>query len=143
MTGNRSGRSPTGGKVTGYSLVLNYLPMLYVVAGVAAVWTRDGVTARWLLAVSWIYLLPPIVSRVTIFVFGYPTGRGVRQDARAYKVWWFLAQWQVVFNRLPASSPDCMLPGSTSGERASVCSRTGAPARGYSIGTWRASNAEP
>ena len=101
MTGSRGFGNPTGGKVTAYTLLLNYLPVTYLATGVATTWAVDGTIARWVMAVSWIYVVPPIVCRVTVLVFGYPHARGVRQDAREYKVWWFLTQWQVVFNRLP------------------------------------------
>jgi hypothetical protein len=58
-----------------------------------------GAIVAWSLA--WLYLLPPVVCRLTLVIFGTPRGRALTQDARAYKVWWFTYQWQIVFNRLP------------------------------------------
>ena len=53
------------------------------------------------MALAWLYLVPPLVCRSTLLLFGRPQGRSLTQETRAYKVWWFTAQWQVVFNRLP------------------------------------------
>jgi hypothetical protein len=36
-----------------------------------------------------------------LLLFGRPHGRALTQHDRAYKVWWFTYQWQVLFNRLP------------------------------------------
>ena len=50
--------------ITGYTLVLNYLPLLQLVAGAAVVYSQaTPVTAAiaWILA--WLYLLPPLVCR--------------------------------------------------------------------------------
>lgn len=49
---------------------------------------------------AWIYLLPPLASRSMIIAFGRPEGR-LTQDMSAYRVWWVLTQWQILFNRLP------------------------------------------
>jgi hypothetical protein len=38
--------------------------------------------------------LGPMVS------FGRPEGQ-LTQDMSAYRVWWVLTQWQILFNRLP------------------------------------------
>lgn len=94
-------RPPERERPSGYSLVLNYLPLAYIVAGVAATWSVSGAAARWGMALAWLYLVPPLVCRVTLMLFGRPNARGVRQNAREYRVWWFLTQLQVVLNRLP------------------------------------------
>jgi hypothetical protein len=89
-------------RITGYTLALNYLPLAQLLAGagvVASQATSPAAVIIWSLA--WIYLVPPIVCRVTLLVFGTPHGRALTQKTRAYKVWWFTYQWQVVFNRLP------------------------------------------
>jgi hypothetical protein len=70
--------------------------------GVAVVtWRARSLPSALLWSGAWLYLVPPVVCRVTLLLFGQPQGRGLTQDTRAYKVWWFTHQWQVVFNRLP------------------------------------------
>ena len=88
--------------ITSYTLVLNYLPLAQLLAGVAFVaWQATSLTAVILWSLAWLYLLPPIVCHVALLVFGRPSGRALTQETRAYKVWWFTYQWQIVFNRLP------------------------------------------
>src|SRR5262245_3637773 len=88
--------------LTAYTLALNYLPLAQRLTGAAFVATQAtsvGAAIAWSLA--WLYLLPPLVCRLTLLIFGVPHGRALSQHDRAYKVWWFTLQWQVVFNRLP------------------------------------------
>ncbi len=89
-------------RITSFTLALNYLPVAQLIVGgvLIAAWAASPVAAiLWFLA--WLYLLPPLICRLTLFVFGAPIGRALTQKARAYKVWWFTYQWQVVFDRLP------------------------------------------
>lgn len=94
--------APAPDKVSGLTLALNWLPFLYIVAGVAIAlsmgWQGKLLVA---FALAWIYLLPPLVCRATLAIAGYPQGRDLDQSASAYRLWWFLAQWQVVLNRVP------------------------------------------
>jgi hypothetical protein len=90
---------PPGAKPSAYSLALNFLPFLHLLAGAVLVWAVDGAPARVAAALAWIYLLPPLASRIAMQLFGTPQGEGLDQNARAFKVWWFLVQWQVLFNR--------------------------------------------
>jgi hypothetical protein len=85
----------------GFSLALNYVPLLHLAAGIAlAVALFSATTTRLACLAIWIYVLPPLVSRLTLAAFGRPAGRATL-DTRDYRVWWFLTQWQMVFNRLP------------------------------------------
>jgi hypothetical protein len=85
----------------GLSLALNYLPLLQLAGGVALAFGAFSSTgARVACLALWIYVLPPMVARLTLAVFGRPFGRATL-DSRAYRIWWFLTQWQMVFNRLP------------------------------------------
>ena len=100
MTAAEPGIAPP--HITGYTLVLNYLPLAQLLAGAAFVVSQaTSLTAVILWSLAWLYLLPPIVCHAALLVFGRPSGRGLTQDTRAYKVWWFTYQWQIVFNRLP------------------------------------------
>jgi hypothetical protein len=90
---------PAGAKPSAYSLALNFLPFLHLLAGAVVLLLVDGAMARIGAALAWIYVLPPLAGRVAMAMFGAPAGEGLSQEARAYKVWWFLAQCQVLFNR--------------------------------------------
>jgi hypothetical protein len=105
MTGSERGPAVTGRRragVTAYSLALNYLPLAQLVLGAAFVaWRAQSLRSVLLWSAAWLYLVPPVVCRFALLLFGRPEGRELTQDRRAYKVWWFTHQWQVVFNRLP------------------------------------------
>jgi len=88
-----------GARPSAYSLTLNFLPAIHVAGGAALVWLAEGAAVRCALALAWLYLLPPLVARLAIAVFGAPQGESLTQETRAYRVWWFLTQLQVVFNR--------------------------------------------
>ena len=90
---------PAGAKPSGFSLALNFLPLLHLLAGAAVCGFADGALARVGAALAWIYVLPPLAGRVAMALFGAAQGEGLGQDARAFKVWWFLTQLQVLFNR--------------------------------------------
>jgi hypothetical protein len=85
----------------GLSLALNYLPVLQLAGGFTLAFGACSTPfARLVCLAAWIYLLPPVVARLTLMVFGRPAGRATL-DSRDYRVWWFLTQWQMVFNRMP------------------------------------------
>ncbi|HUR20322.1 MAG TPA: hypothetical protein VMZ90_05895 [Vicinamibacterales bacterium] len=89
-------------RITTFTLALNYLPLVQLLTGAAVVLAvGSSARSRFFIAAAWLYLVPPLMCRLTILVFGRPQGRGLTQETRAYKVWWFTHQWQVVFNRLP------------------------------------------
>ena len=97
-----TGTERTAERPTLFTLALNYLPLGQLAAGVVLiVWLAPSIVCAIVAALAWLYLLPPIVCRLTLLTFGRPHGRGLSQQDRAYKVWWFIYQWQIVFNRLP------------------------------------------
>jgi hypothetical protein len=79
---------------SGYSLAMNFVPLLFLVCGAALAW-RVGAGA----AMAWVYVLPPVAGRLLIALFGRPQGEALGQDSRPYKVWWLIAQLQMPFNR--------------------------------------------
>ncbi|HEV8254239.1 MAG TPA: acyl transferase [Vicinamibacteria bacterium] len=83
-------------------LVLGYLPLLHVllVAACAALLPVTG-AMRALLALASLYLMPPLAARLGARLVPLPRGR-VDLDDPGFLAWWLSAQWQVVFNRLPA-----------------------------------------
>jgi hypothetical protein len=82
-------------------LLLNALPFLYVLGGVMAVVAVDTLTTRLMIALTWIYLWPPVIARGAVRLLGSQVGDALGQETRAYKIWWFVTQLQVPFNRLP------------------------------------------
>src|ERR1044071_7981942 len=93
---------PALARPTAYSLALNFLPFGHVLAGIGLVVLVDGWMAQCLFGLAWLYLLPPLAGRAAIALFGMPEGEALTQQSRAYRVWWFLTQLQVIFNRFPA-----------------------------------------
>lgn len=88
-------------KPSAFSLGLNVLPSLHLASGLGlAVALFESTAPRFAVFSAWIYLLPPIASRLTMLAFGRPQGE-LTQDMPAYRVWWVLTQWQILFNRLP------------------------------------------
>jgi hypothetical protein len=97
-----TGTERTAERPTLFTLALNYLPLGQLATGAALiVGFAPSIVCAIIAALLWLYLLPPIVCRLTLLVFGRPHGRGLSQQDRPYKVWWFIYQWQIVFNRLP------------------------------------------
>lgn len=90
-----------GARPSTYTLALNLLPLLHLAGGVVAVLATEGGLARTLLALGWIYLLPPAVARLARAIGGGSEGIDLTQECRAYKVWWLETQLQLLFNRLP------------------------------------------
>lgn len=88
-------------KPSSFSLWLNWLPIFHIATGLLlTLWMCHTTSSRLGILVAWIYLLPPLASRLMITIFGNPEGR-LTQDVSAYRVWWVLTQLQILFNRLP------------------------------------------
>ncbi|NMD07276.1 MAG: hypothetical protein GYA66_04780 [Phyllobacteriaceae bacterium] len=88
-------------KPGGYSLLLNFLPLANLAAGLFTVtWLASSWTDGVLLAAAWLFVLPALLGRLIMMIFGRPAGR-LHQGERAYRVWWALTQLQMPFNRIP------------------------------------------
>jgi hypothetical protein len=89
-------------------VVLGFIPVLHLIATVlpsALVATgRIGPAAAWWTPAI-LFLLPPLVVRASIWWSPWPAegGAGGRLEpgSRGFLHWWFTAQWQVIFARLP------------------------------------------
>lgn len=88
-------------KPSGFSLAMNFVPVAHLASGIAlASFGADSSGGGMVLLAGWIYLLPPLLARALIAVFGRPDGR-LTQEMTAYRVWWVLTQLQTIFNRMP------------------------------------------
>jgi len=89
-----------GRHITLFSLLLNYIPFLYLLSGGYIAWAWIDPSWSWAFVILWIYFVPPIVCRLTLLFFARPEGRRIGQQSATYKTWWFLTQIQMLFNRL-------------------------------------------
>ncbi|MGD9671404.1 MAG: hypothetical protein AB7U75_20545 [Hyphomicrobiaceae bacterium] len=88
-------------KPSGFSLIMNVVPMVHLGTGAALASTvAAGLAGSIAVMVAWVYLVPPLVARILVAAFGEPRGE-LRQDMASYRVWWALTQLQMPFNRLP------------------------------------------
>ena len=85
-------------------VLLGFIPMLHLVLTVLpivlAVTGRVSPHLAWLAPV-FLFLVPPLVVRGATMWTPLATGL-VQPGSAAFLHWWFTAQWQVVFARLPA-----------------------------------------
>ena len=84
-------------------VVLGYIPLLHVVGTLLlVVLPLCGYGQPWLIWLSpvCLYLAPPLIVRTYLWVRLLKDGRyGLASPEFLH--WWFAAQWQVLFNRLP------------------------------------------
>ena len=84
-------------------VAFGYIPFLNVVViTTIVVLASRGTLPAWStwLAIGWLLVAPPLVVRLTLVVKPLPT-TDIPLDSPAFLRWWFTAQWQVIFNRLP------------------------------------------
>ena len=95
-------------------VVLGFIPVLHLIAAVlpsALVATGRIVPAAAWLTPAILFLLPPLVVRASMWWNAWPaeapggreggaSGR-LEPGSRGFLHWWFTAQWQVIFTRLP------------------------------------------
>ena len=80
-------------------VLINYYPALYVITGAAILLLGNFTVQQGLLfLLVWIYLMPPLLCRVLILIFGRPSGT-VSSNSPTFIYWWFLTQLQMVFAR--------------------------------------------
>ena len=82
-------------------LIINYYSTFYVIVGVGILYAfTSSTTSILLFIITWIYLLPPLMCRFFIVIFGRPVGT-VNTDSQIFLNWWFLTQIQIIFSRFP------------------------------------------
>ncbi len=84
-----------------FLVTLNYFPVVYLAAGAALVWHLGlAVWGSTALALAWLYLIPPVICRLVVAVLGPPLTDGAAPTDTAFRLWWFLTQLQMPFNRI-------------------------------------------
>ena len=84
-------------------VLFGFIPFLHLGASLVllAAPVAFGTTYKmFLLGLGILYLAGPLVVRVTTLLAPVPHGR-FDINSRPFLLWWFTAQWQVLFNRLP------------------------------------------
>jgi hypothetical protein len=90
-------------RVRAMMVALGTIPVLHAAVAaipLVAVSTGAGRSGLIWLAPALLYLLPPLVVRTVLLWRPLPVGR-VPADDPGFLTWWFTAQWQVLFVRLP------------------------------------------
>lgn len=82
-------------------LLLNFLPAIHVVLIIGLLWMSFlNWPARIGAALAALYLLPPLVARLVLFILPISQGR-IAVGGKAFFSWWATFQLQVLFCRLP------------------------------------------
>jgi len=85
-------------------VILGFIPLLHLLATLTplalALIGRASLRSAWLAPVV-LFLIPPVAVRLATLWTPLATGM-VQPSSAAFLHWWFTAQWQVVFARLPA-----------------------------------------
>ena len=85
-----------------WMFLLNWLPLMHLALVGIAVWVVSQWTLFGAIVAGFVvlYLPPPLAVRVALAI--RPIAEGKHElDSGAFRVWWFTAQCQVLFNRLP------------------------------------------
>ena len=95
-------------------VVLGFIPALHLIGTLIPVTLaaagQIGPAAAWLTPAI-LFLLPPLVVRASTWWSPLASGR-LEPGSRGFLHWWFTAQWQVLFTRLPMLEETIrMIPG--------------------------------
>jgi hypothetical protein len=83
-----------------WMLLLNFFPLMHVLALAAILFAGAPGSARAAAAVAGLYLAPPALARLVRKLAAVPEGR-IALDTPGFLGWWATAQFQMIFNRLP------------------------------------------
>jgi hypothetical protein len=85
--------------VTLYMVLVNYFTVVYLALGTWVVVSvpRTGLQTL-AVTLTWIYVIPPVLCRIVLSLRGRPSGVVTPMSA-AYRTWWLLTQFQMIFNR--------------------------------------------
>ena len=102
----------TKSKLATHIVALNYFSLVFIILGVCLSYYFSDTTLKSIgYFLLWLYLLPPLLARLIITLFGRPVGM-VSTDDRTHTLWWLLFQLQLIFNRFPILEEALrMIPG--------------------------------
>lgn len=88
-------------RLPAYMILFNYFTPLYLVlGGLGVIYGRWSVVSLTAFVLLWLYLLLPLTCRLLVAALGRPVGV-LGTDSRAFALWWFLTQLQILYNRFP------------------------------------------
>jgi hypothetical protein len=94
---------PFAAVTRGLMMLVGYIPLLHLAGSVLLMIAPLAFGATYpsfLIGLACFYLAGPLVVRFTTLLKPLPQGR-FDINSGSFLLWWFTAQWQVVFNRLP------------------------------------------
>ncbi len=83
-----------------WMLLLNFFPLMHVMALTAIVCADAPGWARVSTAVAGLYLAPPVLAQLVRRLVSVPEGK-IGLNTPGFLGWWATAQFQMIFNRLP------------------------------------------
>jgi hypothetical protein len=83
-----------------FQITLLYFPLAFVLAGGILAFQFPTLASGMLFALAWLYLLPPLTCRSTQAMFGTPLTNDSTVEDKPFRLWWFLTQLQMIFNRI-------------------------------------------
>ena len=89
-------------RVRAAMILMGFIPLLHATLSMAPVGLVLMGRPRWLLTLTPVilYLLPAVIVRLVMWLTPMPAGL-IDLGSPMFLRWWFTAQWQVVFARLP------------------------------------------
>lgn len=83
------------------TVIINYYSAVYVLSGITLAFLfSPSFSCVTIFVFIYVYLVPPVLCRLLISLFGRPVGT-VNSDSKVFIYWWFLTQLQIIFVRLP------------------------------------------
>lgn len=82
-------------------LLINYYSAIYVIIGATIPFVFSySLSTTLIFILIWVYLVPPLLCRIVISLFGRPVGT-IDSNSTTFLKWWFLTQLQIIFVRFP------------------------------------------
>lgn len=83
-----------------YLVTMTYLPLIFLITGLFLATHTQSLTTSVAVFLMWLYLVPPLLCRLVIALWGLPITESSTKNHHVYKVWWLLTQLQMPFNRI-------------------------------------------
>lgn len=97
----KSDNTATIERIPTRNVVINYFSIIFITTGILiSLSISDKAVISIVIFSAWLYLIPPLLARTTIILFGRPSGT-VKNNTRDHFIWSLLFQYQLIFNRFP------------------------------------------